>query len=67
MKHIFREGNTLADFLTNHIFSFAGSTHIQFFSRTEVPTQAKNLLQINKQGILNLRTEKCQNGKFNNQ
>ncbi|KAH0776352.1 hypothetical protein KY290_007763 [Solanum tuberosum] len=65
--HIFREGNYIADCLTNHVFSFAGTTRIQFLYNTKLPAQAGKLLHIDKQGIPNIRIRKCQNGNFNNQ
>ncbi|KAH0664999.1 hypothetical protein KY285_026205 [Solanum tuberosum] len=65
--HIFREGNCVADCLTNHVFSFAGTTRIQLLSNIELPAQAGKLLHIDKQGIPNIRIRKCQNGNFNNQ
>lgn len=66
VEYIFKEGNTVDDFLTNRVFSFASTTHIQFLSRTDLPAQQKKLLQIDKQGIPNLKIRNYQNEKFNN-
>lgn len=65
IKHIYREGNTLADFLTNHIFSFAGTKLIHFNSTQELPSQEIIILQLDKQNLLQLRVRKCQNVRFN--
>ncbi|XP_060216553.1 uncharacterized protein LOC132644029 [Lycium barbarum] len=44
--HVMREGNQLADFLANHIFSFAGT--ICFENFMELPAVAKRLVNIDK-------------------
>lgn len=59
VKHIFRVGNKLADFLTNNVFNFAGTNSIEFTSVKNLPGQAQAL------GIQTLRTKKCRNANFN--
>jgi len=65
VTHIFRKGNKLADFLTNYVFSFAGTNNIQFTSVEDLPGQAQAILHGDKQGTPNLRIKKCQNANFN--
>ncbi|KAH0642344.1 hypothetical protein KY290_033935 [Solanum tuberosum] len=66
VNQIFRAGNNVVDCLANHVFSFVGTTKIQFESNNELPAQEKKLLQTDKQGMPNLRIRKYQNGDFNN-
>lgn len=56
--HTFREGNNLADYLTNMVVNFAGTNSIHFNHNNELPTQAKAILQLDKQGTLNIRIKK---------
>ncbi|XP_060182743.1 uncharacterized protein LOC132612645 [Lycium barbarum] len=58
VEHIHREGNGLADFLTNLVFNFAGT--LQFHSFQELPSQAKRILNIDKREIPNLRIRTIQ-------
>jgi len=61
VTHIFREGNKMANFLTNYVFSFAGTNNIQLTSVEDLPGQAQAILHGDKQGTPNLRIKKCQN------
>ncbi|XP_060194894.1 uncharacterized protein LOC132624080 [Lycium barbarum] len=58
VEHIHREGNGLADLLTNLVFDFAGT--LQFHSFQELPSQAKRIMNIDKREIPNLRIRTIQ-------
>ncbi|XP_059315783.1 uncharacterized protein LOC132066495 [Lycium ferocissimum] len=58
VEHIHREGNRLADILTNFVFDFAGT--VQFRNFQELPSQAKKILNLEKIGIPNLRIRTLQ-------
>ncbi|XP_049352692.1 uncharacterized protein LOC125817186 [Solanum verrucosum] len=53
VKPSFREGNTLADFFANLVFSFAGDFQIQNFQ--EIPSAGKKLLNLDKYGTTYIR------------
>nr|XP_016446919.1 PREDICTED: 14.7 kDa ribonuclease H-like protein [Nicotiana tabacum] len=52
-QHVFREGNTMADFLANMVFSFA--VNLQFNNFYELPTAGRRLINKDKSQISNLR------------
>lgn len=52
-QRVLREGNTVADFLANLVFSFAGT--IQFHSFSELPSVGKRLINLYKSQVPNLR------------
>lgn len=60
----FREGNKLADFLTNKVVNFAGADSIQFNHTDKLPVHGKAILQLDKQGIPNIRIKKGQDNFF---
>lgn len=62
IHHIYREGNTLADFLTNLAFDFAGTAKFSNFS--ELPSAGRRILNLDKQQIPNLRTKNAKNKCF---
>lgn len=53
------------ELFTNLIFSFAGTIKFQFNLIQEVPDKAKNIIQLEKCNIPNLRVKKCQNERSN--
>ncbi|XP_070042883.1 uncharacterized protein [Nicotiana tomentosiformis] len=53
LQHIFREGNTLADFIANIVFSGAGTN--QFLSFSELPSTGRRILNLDKLQTPNLR------------
>ncbi|XP_060170520.1 uncharacterized protein LOC132601457 [Lycium barbarum] len=60
VEHIYREGNGLADILTNYVFDFAGTQHFHNFQ--DLPIKAKRLFNMDKAQIPNL---KIRHGKDN--
>ncbi|XP_075092125.1 uncharacterized protein LOC142172415 [Nicotiana tabacum] len=52
-QHVFREGNSLADFIANIVFSFAGT--FEFHSFSELPSAGRRLINIDKSQSPNLR------------
>ncbi|KAK4721575.1 hypothetical protein R3W88_011808 [Solanum pinnatisectum] len=59
--HTFREGNKVADYFTNFIFSFAGTKIKTFQSIQQVPKEGKSLLIMDANYIPNIRITKMQN------
>ncbi|XP_060202597.1 uncharacterized protein LOC132631015 [Lycium barbarum] len=53
IQYIFREGNAVADFLTNLAFDFAGT--VQFHNLQELPSAARKLINMDKAQVPNLR------------
>lgn len=64
VKHVLREGNKVADFFTNLIFSFAGTESKIFQSFQEVSKEGKSLIIIDEKQVANIRITKCQNKIF---
>lgn len=52
-QHVMREGNKVADYLANLVFSFAGT--IIFHSFQELPSEGKALINMDKAQVPNLR------------
>lgn len=52
-QHVLQEGNTLANYFANLVFSFAGT--IIFNSFTEVPSTGRRILNLDKSKTPNLR------------
>lgn len=52
-QHVFREGNTVADFIANTVFCFAGTT--QFLSYNNLPSAGMRLINLDKSQTPNLR------------
>lgn len=52
-RHVLREGNIVADFLANLVFSFAGTLRFQSFH--ELPVEGKILINMDKSQVPNLR------------
>ncbi|KAM3235236.1 hypothetical protein P3L10_015272 [Capsicum annuum] len=48
IKHTYREGNGVADFIANRIFSFAGTDRLTYSTYQQLPKQAKALLNMDK-------------------
>lgn len=67
VEHIFRERNKGADFITNHVFFFAGTYNIKYSNFQELPRKAKTLHNTDQSQIPNLRIKKLQNKDFNNE
>lgn len=67
VEDTYKGGNKLADFLANHVFSFAGTLRINFLNETQLLRKAKIMQYMDKQYLLNLRIEMLQNRAFNNQ
>ncbi|XP_060170637.1 uncharacterized protein LOC132601572 [Lycium barbarum] len=57
--HVYMEGNTLADFLTNLAFDFAGT--ISFNSFTDLPSAGRKILHLDKHQVPNLRIRNVKN------
>jgi len=57
VKHSFREGNTLADFFTNLVFSFAGDFQINHFRDIPSTSKGRQLLNLDKQGTPYIRRQ----------
>lgn len=53
IKHTYREGNILADYLANMAFDTTGKFEIYNFS--DLPNQARRILNLDKQQVTNLR------------
>lgn len=64
VKHVMREGNKVADFLTNIIFFFAGTEVKIFHSFQEIPREGKALITLDAQQVPNIRITKVQNTYF---
>ncbi|KAK4707129.1 hypothetical protein R3W88_033268 [Solanum pinnatisectum] len=59
--HTYREGNKLADFLSNVVANVAGPQLIQFNNFQELPIQTKTIMNMDKASTPNFRTKKGQN------
>ncbi|KAH0730567.1 hypothetical protein KY290_001567 [Solanum tuberosum] len=57
VQHSLREGNTLADYLANMVFHFAGNFEFKTFQ--EMPSTAKKIINLDKQNTPQLRIRKC--------
>ncbi|XP_049359182.1 uncharacterized protein LOC125823854 [Solanum verrucosum] len=64
IEHTFREGNKVADFLANLVFSFEGTEIISFNTFQDLPKEAKTLLNMDKSQTPNLRIKQFQNENF---
>ncbi|WMV09707.1 hypothetical protein MTR67_003092 [Solanum verrucosum] len=64
IEHTLREGNKLADFMANIVFSFAGTELISYNTFQSLPSEAKALLNMDKRQIPNLRITMLQNDNF---
>ncbi|WMV55803.1 hypothetical protein MTR67_049188 [Solanum verrucosum] len=62
--HTPREGNKLADFMANIVFSFAGTNYICYNDFQYLPSEAKTILNMDKIQLPILRIRKIQNGNF---
>ncbi|WMV10913.1 hypothetical protein MTR67_004298 [Solanum verrucosum] len=62
--HTLREGNKLADFMANIVFSFAGTYFIYYNNFQELPSEAKTILNMDKSQIPNMRIRRIQNGNY---
>ncbi|KAK4711356.1 hypothetical protein R3W88_005869 [Solanum pinnatisectum] len=65
IKHIFREGSKLADFLANNVVNFADTNRI-FNNLQELPQQEMAIIQLEKSKVPNLRIQKYQNHRVHN-
>ncbi|XP_060200867.1 uncharacterized protein LOC132629156 [Lycium barbarum] len=63
MHHVYREGNSLADFLTNIAFDFAGTSKVNTFS--ELPSAGRKILNMEKMQIPNLRIRNAKRSRPN--
>lgn len=52
VEHVIREGNTLADFMTNYVFIFISTSIFHYFS--EMPSAGRRLLNLDKSHTPNL-------------
>lgn len=59
--HIYIDENKLADFFTNHGFSFIGTNEKEFHNLQEVPQNSKAILLVEKNKCPNLSIRKFQN------
>lgn len=48
VEHTFKEGNQLVDFLTNYVFSFAGTGNYSFSNSQQLSGEAKIILNMDK-------------------
>ncbi|KAG5595663.1 hypothetical protein H5410_036895 [Solanum commersonii] len=67
VEHIFREGNTFADYLANQFFLFASTIGIIYTNFQELPPKGKAILHLDKTQTPNLRIRNIQNKGFNTQ
>lgn len=58
------EGNSLADYFANLIFSFVGKNNLTFANIQKVPSAHKTLIRIEKNQISNLRIKRYQNRNY---
>ncbi|KAH0698739.1 hypothetical protein KY284_012954 [Solanum tuberosum] len=65
VEHVYREGNKLADFLTNEVFSFGDADSIAYANIQELPRNARVILSMDTAQVPNLIKRKLQNGTFN--
>ncbi|XP_059315633.1 uncharacterized protein LOC132066321 [Lycium ferocissimum] len=61
IQHVYREGNTLADFLTNLAFDFAGTQSFNSFA--ELPSAGKKILNLDKHQVPNLKIRNVKNAE----
>ncbi|WMV19533.1 hypothetical protein MTR67_012918 [Solanum verrucosum] len=59
IQHVYREGNSLVDFLSNQDFVFAGTTN--FYSFSELPCAGRKILNLDKIQTPNLRFRAANN------
>lgn len=64
VSHVLREGNKVADYFANFIFSCAGTGFKVFNTYIEVPREGKALIELDANRVPNLRVTKCQNPSF---
>lgn len=64
VEHVYREGNKLADFLTNEFFSFGDVDSITYANIQELPRDARAILSMDTAQVPNLKIRKLQNGTF---
>ncbi|KAK4711125.1 hypothetical protein R3W88_005638 [Solanum pinnatisectum] len=64
VSHVLREGNKVADYFANFIFSCAGTSFKALNTYMEVPTEGKALIELDANRVSNLRVTKCQNPSF---
>ncbi|KAG5620989.1 hypothetical protein H5410_006207 [Solanum commersonii] len=62
--HTLREGNKLADFMSNIVFSFTSTNFTYYNNFQELPTEAKTILNMDKSQIPNLRIRRIQNENY---
>lgn len=61
LKHTFREGNKVADFIANRVFFFASIDRLTYSTFQELPKEAKALVNVDKMQVPNLRIRNMQN------
>lgn len=64
--HFHREGNTLADFLANWVFTYAGEFH--YNNVEQLPDKGKPICKFDKAGTINIRrlVQECRVQNSNN-
>ncbi|KAG5599438.1 hypothetical protein H5410_030808 [Solanum commersonii] len=60
-EHILKEGNQLANFLTNHIFYFVGTQTLTYSNFQDLPTNARGIINTEKEKLPSLRIRRYQN------
>lgn len=53
VQHIFREGNTLADYFANLVFDLAGDYQFSHFQ--DIPMEGRRILNLDKSGTPHIR------------
>lgn len=62
VQHSLGKGNTLADYLANLVFHFAGN--FEFNSFHEIPSAGRKIINLDKQGIPQMRIRQCTTTKL---
>lgn len=58
IQHVFKESNTLTNFLTNYAFDFVGEASFNSFS--ELPTAGRRILNLDKAQTPNFKIKNLQ-------
>lgn len=64
VQHTLREGNKVANYFTNLIFSFAGTKNINFQFIQQVPKRGRALLVMDTNQVSYIRILKMQNKAY---
>lgn len=62
VKHVYREANQWADYLTNLIVHFAGN--FSYHSVQDIPAEGRKIFDMDISQVASIRIKKCQNNNF---